>query len=97
MGVRANQYAREIEKNISRGKTTEQAHKRSAALASTARKPDKFDTPTIGDKIILGLLRRFKGKKKNPLTTERTSQITSQLKKAGIDQKTIDRMRGKKK
>lgn len=96
MGVRANQYAREIEKNISRGKTTEQAHKRSAALASTARKPDKFDTPTIGDKIILGLLRRFKGKKK-PLTPERTSQITSQLKKAGIDQKTIDRMRGKKK
>ncbi len=55
---------------------------------------DKFDKPSWGDKFILSILRRGKKKKKKPLVTKRTGDITSQLKNAGIDQKTIDRMRG---
>ena len=68
---------------------------------------DKFDKPSLGDKIILGMLRKLKGDKKPNLKAgkkpkpaskfKRASAISSQLRKAGIDQKTIDRMRGKKK
>lgn len=62
MAVRLNQYTRELEKNISKGKTLEQAHKRSAAISSTTRKPDKFHKPSFGDKIILALLKKGKAK-----------------------------------
>ena len=61
MGVKASQYTRELEKNISKGKSAGAAHKRAAALSSTARKVDKFDKPSMMDKIILGIL-RFKKK-----------------------------------
>ena len=61
MGVKASQYTRELEKNISKGKSAGAAHKRAAALSSTTRKADKFDKPSRMDKIILAIL-RFKKK-----------------------------------
>ncbi len=78
---------------------------------------DKFDKPSLGDKVILGILRRLKGQRKpkrpshgyrsggnrretdkifKQFETTRSKDISSQLKNAGIDQKTIDRMRGRK-
>lgn len=68
-----------------------------------ARKPYK---PSVSDRLILSLLRMGKGgktkrerlaAKKQGLTTTRTTAISSKLKEAGIDQATIDRMRGRKK
>ena len=61
MAVRLNRYTKELEKNTAKGKPLEAAHKRSAALSSTARKVDKFDKPSMMDKIILGIL-KFKKK-----------------------------------
>ena len=98
MGVRAGQYAREVERNLAKGKSTEAPHKRAAALSSTSRKADKFDKPSFMDKTILAIL-KFK-KKKTPqksMTTERTSAITSRLKKAGLSDAEIAKMRGKNK
>lgn len=86
-------YGQTVEKQLAKGKSTEKAHK--IASSPLMKKQDKFDRPSWGDKLILGILRR--GKKKKSLTTQRTKDISSKLKKAGIDQKTIDRLKGKKK
>jgi hypothetical protein len=82
-----------------KGKSLQSTYKGAVQKSSVTTKPDKFDKPSAGDKVILALLRTFKGKKKKkkPLTTQRNKDISSQLRKAGIDQATIDRMRGKKK
>lgn len=96
MAVRTSQFGRGIDKNK---KSLSATFKKAKAVSSVTRKTDKFDKPSLGDKVILGLLRAKKkltgGKK--PLTTERTSQITSRLKQAGLTQKEINKMRGKKK
>lgn len=99
MAVRRYQFGKQMDK---KGKTMGSNMKRASTVSSVSRKPDKYDMPSIGDKIILGLLRAKKritggGKKKKSLTTTRTKQITSQLKQAGLSQKQIDKMRGKKK
>jgi len=60
MGVRASQYARELEKNIGEGKSLRRAHKRAAALSDVSRKADKFDKPSMTDKVILAGLRAVK-------------------------------------
>lgn len=61
--------------------------------------------PTLVEKLLIQKRLRAKypqmfkkgwGKKK-PLTTKRHSDIASQLRKAGIDQATINRMKGKQK
>lgn len=89
-------YGQRVEKQIARGKSMEAAHK--IATSPLMKKADKFAKPSWGDKLILGILRRGKKKKgKKSLTTARTADITSRLKKAGIDQKTINKMRSKKK
>ena len=68
----------------------------------------KLVKPTLVEKLIVQkrlqakypqMFKKGWGKKKakKPLTTQRHSDISSQLRKAGIDQATIDRMRGRKK
>lgn len=94
MGVRRKQYGMELERGLGKGKTLMKAHKVSAMRSKAGSKADKFDRPSWADKLILGILRR--GKKK-PFTSQRSKDITSRLKRAGIDQKTIDRMKKKKK
>ena len=65
----------------------------------------KYRSP-LSDRIILAVLRMGKGgktkreriaAKKRGLSTTRTTAISGRLKEAGIDQATIDRMRGRKK
>ena len=99
MGVRRNQYARELERGIGKGKSLSRAQKVASMRSNVGAKPDKFDRPSAGDKIILGILRAFKGKGKSKkvVTTKRTSDIQNKLLNAGIDKATIARMRGKKK
>ena len=101
MAVRTSTFGRQMDK---KGKSLSATHKRAVHKSSAATKPDKFDKPSAGDKVLLALLRAKgkvfgKGKKKTnkPLTTARTSDISAQLRKAGVSQKKIDRMRGKKK
>lgn len=95
MAVRASSFGRQMDK---RGKSLQSTYKRAVRKSSVTTKPDKFDRPSAGDRIILALLKTFKGKKKKKTpTTKRTSAISSRLRKAGVDQATIDRMRGKKK
>lgn len=103
MGVRRYHFGREMDKST-KGKSLQATFKHAKAVSSVTRKPDKFDKPTIGDKIILALLRgkkkitdaRKKMGDKSPATT-RTKQITSRLKQAGLSQKEINKLRGKKK
>ena len=67
-------------------------------------KKDKYDKPSLGDKAILAMLRlkkkltgKGKKKKKADPTTMRTRQVISDLKRSGISDEAIARMRGKKK
>jgi len=59
MAVRVNQFGREMDKDR-KGKSLEQLVKRAAEISSTTRKTDKFQKPSLGDKIILALLRARK-------------------------------------
>lgn len=68
--------------------------------------PRKQYKPSLGDRIILAILRMGKGGKtkrqrvaagKKGFPTARTATVSARLKDAGIDQATIDRMRGRKK
>jgi hypothetical protein len=68
--------------------------------------PRKQYKPSLGDRAILALLRIGRGgkakrrkvtAKKKSLTTMRTAAISDRLKEAGIDQATIDRLRGREK
>ena len=52
MAVRASQYARDLERNISKGKTLSQAHKRASSTSSTTRKVDKYDKPSMSDRVL---------------------------------------------
>ncbi len=66
MAVRSKQYGKELEKAISRGKTTKVAHKIASRLSSTTDplgKMDNFDKPSRLNKFILKRLRRRKAKK----------------------------------
>lgn len=78
-------------------------------MASTTTSPDKFHQPSATDSVILSLLRL---KKKNLKTetketvaptsvvstvSKRARGIEDQLRKAGLNQAQIDRMKGKKK
>ena len=52
------------------------------------------------NRLLLSILRLGKKKKTKPkrgFTTKRTAAISERLKEAGIDQATIDRLRGRKK
>lgn len=95
--IGTHRYGQLFEKYLAKGKTTAQAHK--IASSPLMKKPDKVDKPSVGDKVILGILRATKRKKKSkrPLVSKRSKDISSKLRNAGIDQATIDRMRGKKK
>lgn len=68
--------------------------------------PRKQYKPSLSNKVILAILRMGKGgktkrqrvaAKKGGLTTTRTAVVSDRLKEAGLDQATIDRLRGRKK
>jgi len=61
MGVRSWQYGREIDKE---GKSLSATHKRAVHKSSMATKPNKFNRPSTGDRLILALLKALKSKKK---------------------------------
>lgn len=52
MGVRRGQYARELEKKISKGKSLRRAHKGAAAISSVTRKVDKYDRPSLAERAL---------------------------------------------
>jgi len=60
MAVRAKQYAMELERELGKKKSLTRSQKVSAMRSKAGSKADKFDRPSIGDKIILALLRRKK-------------------------------------
>lgn len=64
-GVSSYVYGQRVERQLAKGKSTEAAHK--FAASPLWRKKDKFDKPSLADKVILKglkLAKRLRRKKK---------------------------------
>ena len=106
MPVRMSQYGKEMDKET-KGKSLEALHKRAVHKSSLMTKKDKFDQPGLMDTMMLGVMKRMrrraggpgqgpKPKPKMEMKTERTKQIESGLKQAGLTEKEVGKMRRKK-
>lgn len=56
MAVRVSQFGRQMDKDM-KGKTMEAQMRRAGHVAGTTTATDKYHQPSMGDKVILGLLR----------------------------------------
>lgn len=92
MAVRVDQYARELEKNLAAGKQLQEAHDMAVAKGTVQKKAKSEQDVIHRAWARLKALFGGGGEKLPP----RTKKVESQLKTAGLTQKEIDRLQGKK-
>ena len=93
MSVRVSQYGKQMEKTPA-GKSAMAQHKRAVHMSSTTTKEDKYDKPSLVDRVMLGMMKLGKGK---GTKTQRTKTVESGLKQAGLTNKEMARFQRSKK
>jgi len=104
MGVRAQQYGKELEKETRRKQTLKQAHEKAVGKAEVRAKILRAGKWGKVRRTLYELARGSKAylpegtkpKKAKPKQTSRASSTMSQLKAAGLSDSDIARLQGKK-
>ena len=71
MAVRSSTYGRQMDKSPA-GKSAMAQHKRAVHMSSTMTKEDKYDKPSLTDRVMLGMMKMGKGK---PKTNKETARL----------------------